>query len=110
MNDDLARDLEHLRTHHAINEELIRSLLSGDPQQIRGHLQFFKRMSFGFNIALLTATLALAGWGARMDRIWMIGLGIVGSLWICRTFIRNIRAIRAVEIIAKKHDFLSDFI
>lgn len=105
-------DLKGLAREHDINAELIKSLTTSK-DEARAHIGFFKRMMFVSNGAVMTAGLALAGFGGQrlMGGFSLIGLVclMAGALLFVKftaVFAGMVRAIKAVELIAQKHDLI----
>ena len=105
-------DLKALESNHAINSELIKSLLASK-DEVRAHIGFFKRMMFVSNGAVMTIGLAIAGFGTKrlMDGFSVLGLIclIVGALLFLRfaaVFASMTLSMKATEAIGRKHDLL----
>lgn len=108
----LAADLIALERNHAINPELIKSLLASK-QEARAHIRFFKQMMFVSNSVVMTVGLALAGYGGKrlIDGFSVIGLIclIVGGLLFLRfvaVFASLTLSMKATEAIARKHELI----
>ena len=108
----LAADLEALKRNHAINPELISSLLASK-EEARAHIRFFKRMMFVSNGAVMTIGLALAGYGGKrlLGEFSINGLIclIVGGLLFLRfaaVFATMTLSMKASEAVARKHDLI----
>lgn len=106
-------DLKGLARDHGINAELIKSLTTSQ-DEARAHINFYKRMMFVSNGAVMTVGLALAGFGGQrlMGGFSVLGLACLlagGLLFVKFTavFAGMVRAIRAVEAVAQKHDLIS---
>ena len=109
MSADLRSDLEYLRDAHGLNDILFESLLASK-EEARAHIQFFKRMVFISNGAVMTLGLSLMGWSFRdgfddvsIVRIILGFFGLLVFLWFCRVFVRGVRSVQAVERISQKH-------
>ena len=108
----LQSDLKALERDHAINPELIKSLLASK-EEARAHIGFFKRVMFVSNGAVMTIGLALAGFSGKrlMDGfsvLALIGL-IVGALLFLRfaaVFATMTLSMKATEALARKHDLI----
>lgn len=108
----LLADLKALESKHAINSELIKSLLASK-DEARAHIGFFKRMMFVSNGAVMTIGLAIAGFGAKrlIDSFSVLGLIslITGALLFLRfaaVFASMALSMKATEAIARKHDLI----
>ena len=105
-------DLKDLARDHGINAELIKSLTTSKVEA-RAHIGFFKRMMFVSNGGVMTVGLAIAGFGAQrlMSGVSILGvlcLVIGGLLFLKFTavFASMVKAIRATEAVARKHDLI----
>ena len=105
-------DLNALAREHGVNAELIKSLTAGK-EEARAHLGFFRRMMFVSNGGVMTVGLAIAGFGAQrlMSGVSILGvlcLVIGGLLFLKFTavFASMVKAIRATEAVARKHDLI----
>lgn len=109
---ELAADLKALERNHAINPELIKSVLASK-EEARAHIRFFKRMMFVSNGAIMTIGLALASYGGKrlFDAFSVIGLIclIVGGLLFLRfaaVFATMTLSMKATEAVARKHELI----
>lgn len=105
-------DLKDLARDHGINAELIKSLTTSK-DEARAHLGFFKRMMFVSNGGVMFAGLVLAGFGGQrlmggFSVLGVICLVIGGLLFLKFTavFASMVKAIRAAEAVARKHDLI----
>lgn len=105
-------DLKALARDHGLNAELIKSLIVSKAQA-RAHLKFFKCMMFISNGAVMILGLALVGYGGKrlMDGFSIVAVIclVVGLLLFAKfaaVFASMTRAIRATEVIARKHDLI----
>ena len=105
-------DLKALARDHGINAELIKSL-TASKEEARAHIGFFKRMMFMTNGAVMTVGLAIAGFGAQrlMGGFSVLGLvclivGAIVFLKFTAVFASMVKAIKATETVARKHDLI----
>jgi len=105
-------DLEALKRNHAINPELIKSLLASKAEA-RAHIKFFKRMMFVSNSVVMTVGLALASYGGKrlLGEFSVTGVIclIVGGLLFLRfaaVFASMTLSMKATEAVARKHDLV----
>lgn len=108
----LESDLRVLERDHAINSELIKSLLASKEEAL-AHIIFFKRMMFVSNGAVMTIGLALAGFGGKrlLDGFSWLGIValVVGVLLFLRfvtVFATMTLSMKATEALARKHDLI----
>ena len=105
-------DLKALARDHGINAELIKSL-TASKEEARAHIGFFKRMMFVTNGGVITVGLGIAGFGAQrlLGGISVLGVIclVVGALLFLKftaVFASMVKAIRATEAVARKHDLM----
>ena len=108
----LRADLDALERDHAINSELIKSLLASKAEA-RAHIAFFKRMMFVSNGLIMSVGLAIAGFGVKRLLDGFSGLAlaalIVGGLLFLRfaaVFVSMTLSLKATEALARKHDLI----
>lgn len=105
-------DLKALARDHGVNAELIKSL-TASKEEARAHLGFFKRMMFISNGAVMTIGLAIAGFGwqrfsagsALLGGI-CLALGALLFLKFTAVFASMVKAIKATEAVARKHELI----
>jgi len=105
-------DLKALSRDHGINAELIKSLTTSK-EEAREHLGFFKRMMFVSNGGVIFVGLVLVGFGVQrlmggFSVLGLVGL-VVGALLFLKftvVFAGIVRAIKATEAVARKHDLI----
>ena len=112
LSPEAVADLRQLSSDHAINAELIHSL-TASKEEARAHLKFFKRMIITSNGLLMFIGAVFAGFGLLrlLDGFSALGLicliaGLVLFLKFASVFVSMSRALRATEIIARKHHLL----
>lgn len=105
-------DLKQLARDHGINAGLIKSL-TASKEEARAHLGFFKRMMFVTNGGLMFIGLLLAGFGLQrlMSGFSVLGLiclavGAIVFLKFTAVFASMVKAIKATEWVARKHDLI----
>ena len=105
-------DLKQLVRDHGINAELIKSLTTSK-KEARAHLGFFKRMMFLTNGGVMFAGLVLAGFGGQrlLSGFSVLGLIclLIGGLLVLKftaVFASMVKAIRATEAVARKHELI----
>ncbi len=105
-------ELKGLARDHGINAELIKSLTTSK-EEARAHLGFFKRMMFVSNGVVRMVGWAIAGFGAQRLMVGMFIVGVIclvigGLLFLKFTavFASMVKAIRATEAVARKHDLI----
>lgn len=108
----LESDLSALERDHAINSELIKSLLASK-EEAHAHITFFKRMMFVSNGAVMTIGLALAGFGGKrlLDGFSWLGIislavGVLLFLRFVTVFATMTLSMKATEALARKHDLI----
>ena len=112
LSPEAMTDLRALSTDHAMNAALIHSL-TVSKKEAREHLRFFKLMMIVSNGFLMFLGLILAGFGVTrlLNGFSILGLvcSIVGTLLFLK-FVSVIasmtRALRATEVVAKKHHLI----
>ena len=105
-------DLKKLARDHGINAELIKSLTTSK-DEARAHLGFFKRMMFVTNGGVMFIGLLLAGFGLQrlmsgfsvLDLI-CLAVGAIVFLKFTAVFASMVKAIKATEWVARKHDLI----
>ena len=105
-------DLEMLARDHGMNAELIQSLQAGK-EEARAHLKFFKTMMYASNGVVMFLGLALVGFGLQrliggfsvLDAI-CLAIGAVLFLKFSVVFLSMLRALRATEAVARKHELI----
>lgn len=109
---ELLAELEELETDHAINSELIKSLLASK-EEARAHIGFFKRMMFVSNGIVMFIGLVLAGFGVTrlMSGFSVLGLmcvavGMLLFLKFFSVFASMLKSFRATEALARKHGLI----
>ncbi len=105
-------DLKALTRDRGINEELIKSL-TVSKEEARAHLGFFKRMMIVTNGGVIFVGLSLAGFGAQrlMGGFSVLGLIclVIGAMLFLKftaVFAGMVRAIKATEAVARKHELI----
>lgn len=105
-------DLKALARDHGINAELIKSL-TASKEEARAHLGFFKRMMFISNGAVMTVGLALFGFGWQRFSAGSLIVGgilaVIGVILFVKftaVFSSMVKAIRATEAVARKHELI----
>lgn len=108
----LKTDLEMLHVKHGINLELIQSLTNGS-KIARAHIRFFKNMMFLFNGIVAVLALALIHYGTKnfdtsSNPAGSLSLlaGCVLLLFALWVYTRQVLAIKAVEIVARRHGLI----
>lgn len=103
------RTLAH---NHGINAELMKSLMTSK-EEARAHLGFFKRMMFVTNGGVMFVSLCLAGFGGQrfMGGFSVLGLIclVIGAMLFLKftaVFASMVRAIKATEAVARKHELI----
>lgn len=105
-------DLKQLARDYGINAELIKSL-TASKEEARAHLGFFKRMMFVTNGGVIFMGLLLAGFGLQRLTSGFSVLGLiclaVGAILFLKfttVFMSMTRAIKATEVVARKHELI----
>ena len=105
-------DLKALARDHGVNAELIKSLTAGK-EEARAHLEFFRRMMFVSNGAVMMIGAAIAIFAGQQFRdgasvLWgaAVGLGVILFVKFFTVFVSMSKALRAAEAVARKHDLI----
>ena len=105
-------DLKALARDHGVNTELIKSL-TASKEEASAHLEFFKRMMFVSNGAVMmvgAAATIFAGrqWIGGGSDLWIGGIvfGLLLFLKFFTVFISMSKSLRATEAVARKHDLI----
>lgn len=112
FNPQAVDDLKQLMREHSMHIEVVNTLLASKAEA-RDYIAYFKRMTFLTNGSFMAGGLALMGFGIKrmVGNEYLLGfvcllIGMAVFWQFLGAFISMIRALRATEAVARKHDLI----